>query len=198
MKRIRAFARTTLLIATVIVSACAQNPVFHEGLQLLSEDRIEEGLARLEQASKEAPANTEYRSALFKQRALALAQLLTQAETARVNNDPGQAQAAYRRVLNIDPANERAKAGLEAVNSGRRHRALVEEAEALLKKNDRSGAERKIRAVLAENPGQREARAVQRRIDEASRKETLAAKTLKPNLKRPITLEFRDASLQAI
>lgn len=198
MKRIRAFARTTLLIATAIVSACAQNPVFREGLQLLSEDRIEEGLARLEQASREAPENTDYRSTLFKQRALALAQLLTQADTARVNNDPGQAQAAYRRVLNIDPVNERAKAGLDAINSGRRHQALVEEAEALLKKNDRSGAERKIRSVLAENPNQREARAAQRRIDEAIRRETLAAKTLKPNLKRPITLDFRDASLRAI
>lgn len=198
MKRIRALVRTTLLIATVIVSACAQNQVFREGLQLLAEDRIEEGLARLELASRESPNNTEYRSALFRQRALAVAQLLTQAETARANNDLVQAEAVYRRVLKIDTVNDRAKAGLEAIKAERRHRALVEEAEALLKKSDRSGAEQKIRTVLAENPNQREARAVQRRIDEAIRKETLAAKTLKPNLKRSITLDFREASLRAI
>lgn len=198
MKRIRVLARTTLLIATVIVSACAQNQVFREGLQLLSEDRIEEGLARLELASRESPNNSEYRSALYRQRALALAQLLAQAETARANNDLVQAEAVYQRVLRIDTVNGRAKAGLEAIQSERRHRVLIEEAEGLLKKRDRGGAEQKIRSVLTENPNQREARAVQRRIDEAIRKETLAAKTLKPDLKRPITLDFREASLRAI
>jgi len=198
VKPIRIFARTILLIAIVAVSACAQNPAYREGLQLLSEDRIEEGLARLEQASQAAPANAEFRLTLFRQRAQALAQLLTQAETARLNNDTERAQAVYRRVLNIDPVNERAKAGLEEIESARRHRTLVGEAEALLKRNDRSGAEQKIRIVLAENPNQREARAVQRRIDETMRTEALGAKKLKPNLKRPITLEFRDASVQAI
>lgn len=198
MKRIRALARTTLLIATVIVSACAQNQVFREGLQLLAEDRIEEGLARLELASRESPNNTEYRSALFRQRALAVAQLLTQAETARANNDLVQAEAVYRRVLKIDTVNDRATAGLEAIKAERRHRALVGEAEGLLKKSDRSGAEQKIRTVLAENPAQKDARAILRRIDEDKLKETLAAKTLKPNLKRPITLDFREASLRAI
>ncbi len=198
MKRIRAFARTTLLIATVIVSACAQNQVFREGMRLYSEGRIEEGLARLELASRESPNNIEYRSTWFRQRALAVAQMLMQAETARATDDLGQAEAIYRRVLNIDRVNDRAKAGLEEIQAARRHRALVEEAEGLLKKGDRGGAERKIRTVLTENPNQREARAVQRRIEEAKLKETLAAKTLKPNLKRPITLDFRDASLQAI
>ena len=165
---------------------------------MLSSNRIEEGIARLESASRESPRNTEYRLTLFKQRGLAVTQLLQQAETARMSGDLAQAEAAYRRALNIEPVNDRAKAGLEEIATEKRHKLIVEEAEVLFRKNDRREAERKLRAVLLENPAQKDARAILRRIDEAKLRETMAASTLKADLKRPITLDFRDASLQAV
>src|SRR6478736_6104906 len=64
--------------------------------QRLAEGRIEQGLAQLEQASKEAPRNPEYRSTLFRQRELAVNQLLAQGEAARKNNDLKEAEAVYR------------------------------------------------------------------------------------------------------
>ncbi|HEV2008962.1 MAG TPA: secretin N-terminal domain-containing protein, partial [Burkholderiales bacterium] len=198
MKLATALARIAAVAAGLFVAACAQNQAFNDGMQNLAEGRIEQGLAQLEQASKETPRNPEYRSTLFRQRELAVNQLLSQSETARANNDLNQAEAVYRRVLGIEPLNGRAKQGLDEITVGRRHKALIEEAEALLKRNDSGGAEQRVRAVLTENPAQRDARAILRRIEEARLKDRLAAKTLKANLKRPITLDFRDASLRGI
>ncbi|MGZ5234668.1 MAG: secretin N-terminal domain-containing protein, partial [Burkholderiales bacterium] len=164
----------------------------------MSQGRYEEGLARLEQATKEAPNNVEYRSTLARQREIAVNQLLSQADTARVNNDMAQAQTIYQRVVGLEAGNSRARQGLDEIAADRRHRALIAEAEALLKKNDVAAAEQRIRIVLNENASQREARVIQRRIDEIRLKDRLAGKTLKTSLKRPITLDFRDAPIRSI
>jgi general secretion pathway protein D len=167
-------------------------------MQYMSEGRLEEGLVRLEEAAREEPGNLEYRTALFRQRERAVNQLMSHAETARINNDLNQADAVYRRALGLDPTNVRVRQGLEEIAVLRRHRSLMNEAEALLQRNDRDGAEQKVRTILAENPAHREARAVLRRIDETRLKDRIAAKTLKPSLKQPITLDFRDAPLRSI
>src|ERR1043166_4910298 len=198
LKQVSRFTRLCAIAATLLVAACAQNQAYRDGMQNVAEGRYEQGIAQLEQASKEAPGNAQYRSALYRRRDLAVNQLLAQAETARTNGDMNGAESAYRRVLGLDPANSRAKQGADDVRADRRHKALVEEAEALLRKSDSVGAEQKVRAVLSENPAQREARAILRRIEEGRLKDRLAAKTLKPNMKRPITLDFRDASLRGI
>ena len=80
----------------------------------------------------------------------------------------------------------------------KRHKAMVTEAEALLKNNDTSAAEQKVRSVLLENPAQRDARSILWGIEEGRTRGKLAAKTLKANLKRPITLDFHDASIRGI
>ena len=198
MKLAAAFARIAAVAAGLLVAACAQNQTYTAGLQNMAAGRIEEGLAQLEQASKEAPRNPEYRATLFRQRELAVNQLLSQGETARRSNDLKQAEAIYQRVLGIEPLNGRARQGLDELTTDRRHRALIDEAAALLARNDTSGAEQRVRVVLAANPAQRDARAILRRIEETRLKDKLAEKTLKPNLKRPITLDFRDASLRGV
>jgi general secretion pathway protein D len=167
-------------------------------MQNLAEGRIEQGLAQLEQASKEAPGNPEYRATLYKQREQAVNQFLSQGEAARRGNDAKQAEAIYRRVLGIDPQNVRARQALDDIVADQRHKALIDEAAVLLAKNDSGGAEQKARAVLAENPAQRDARAILRRIDEGRLKDKLADKTLKSDLKRPITLNFSEANLRGV
>ena len=198
MNAFRAVVRTTILAALLVITACAENPVYRSGMQLVGEGRTEEGLAQLELAMRQAPQNVEYRSVYYRQRDLAVAQWLAQAETARLSNDNELADSLYRRVLRLHPDNMRAKAGIDQLATDRRHKDLVADADVLLKKNDRAGATQKIRSVLAENPNHRDALAVQRRIDEARVQGTLAAKTLKPDLRRPISLDFREATLQAI
>jgi general secretion pathway protein D len=198
MKSVYASARISAVAVLLAVSACNQGQTHREGIQHFNEGRTEHGLAMLEQASKESPTNAEYRSAYFRQREAAVNQFLMQAEAARNSGDLAQAEADYRRVLGIDIANARAAHGLEVVASLRRHRLLVDQAEALIAKKELTGAEDRIRVVLSENPTHREARAIQQRIDEVRLGNRLAAKTLKSDLKRPITLDFRDASIRNV
>ena len=174
MSAIRTLTRTSFLIALVVVTGCAQHPAYRSGMQLVADGRIEDGLVQLELATRQVPQNAEYRSALYRQRELAVTQLLAQAEAARASNDSEAAAGLYRRVLGIEAANVRAKAGIDQLATDRRHQVLLAEAAALLKKNDRAGAAQKIHSVLAENANQPEARAMQRRLDEARVQGTLA------------------------
>ena len=200
VKRTGAGLRSATLGLVLVLAACAtpRSESFRDGLQNLSQGRYEEGLAQLEQASKEEPRNVEYRSTLARQREIAVNQLLSQAEAARINNDLESALSLYERVLRIDAGQARARQGVAEIGADRRHRALIVEAEGLLKANDLAGAEQRIRRVLNENPARREARTIQRRIDELRARERIAARTLKANLKRPVTLDFRDAPLRSI
>ena len=84
----------SLLLAALVAGGCAlqqAQQAYRDGLQLMSEGRIEAGLAKLEQAAKEAPTSPEYRSALMRQREIAVGQLLAQADALRAGNNIEQA-----------------------------------------------------------------------------------------------------------
>lgn len=186
------------LLAALALAGCAGRSAFEEGRRLVEAGQLEQGLARLEQASRLDPRNLEYRSTYFRQRDLAVYRALALAETARRAGLYDQAEEAYRRALALAPANPRAQGGLESLRLERRHRALLEEAEALLKKDQVSAAYAKAREVLAEDSTQREALALVRRIDERNARAALASPKLAAALQRPVTLEFRDASLRSV
>src|SRR5205085_12024593 len=88
----------TLLLACLL-GACATpgSDTFREGMKNISQGRFEEGLEQLERASKDQPANVEYRATFARQREIAVNQLLAQAEATRVNNNPEQAASIYER-----------------------------------------------------------------------------------------------------
>ena len=124
--------------------------------------------------------------------------LLGAAENARAAGSLDGAEQAYQEALAIDPANPAAQKGLAAIGAERKHRAAIAEAEGRLKSGDEAGAKAKVAAVLAENPAQREARALMRRIEEKDVKAAMEGPKLAASLRRPVTLEFRDASLRSV
>src|SRR5436190_3225279 len=130
--------------------------------------------------------------------AVMVQRLLGAAESARAAGSLEGAEEAYRQVLAIEPANAAAGKGLEALAAERRHRAAITEAEALLKKGDEAAAKEKTAAVLAENPAQREACALMRQIESKAAKATIEGPKLSAALSRPVTLEFREASLRSV
>jgi general secretion pathway protein D len=152
----------------------------------------------VEEASRAEPSNQEYRAYYYRQRDLAIQRFLTLAETARGANSLDAAETAYRRALALDPSNARATAGLDGLVMERRHRALLTEAEALVKQGNADAAHAKVREVLAENSSNREARALIRRIERENMDAATATPRLNATLRRPITLEFRDAPLRAV
>lgn len=189
-----------ILFFAMLLAGCAQPAVreFDEGRKLLAEGQVEPGLAKIDLAAKDAPGNPEYRAYLFKQREAAVNQILAQADAARSNGQPDQAESDYKRALVLDASNPRAAEGINEVRADRRRRAQLAEAETLFNKGDRDGAQARLRPILAEDPSQPAARSLQKRIEDADAAEREIPPALKLALKKPITLEFRDTPVRAV
>lgn len=196
MKRVKTFL--VILLAGMLLAGCAAEREFREGKALLGEGKVEEGLAKLEKVSRDDPDSHEYRAHFFRSRDMALGQLLAQADGLRGKGQGDEAEVIYQRILGIDANHVRAKAGVVAVAMDRRHKAVTAEAEILFKKGDIEAAQAKLRPVLQENSNFREATTLNRRIDERIARDTIAMPVLKASLKKPITLEFRDANLKSV
>lgn len=185
------------LLAIYLLAGCAAERSFREGKTLLSEGKVEEGLSQLENAVREDPETLEYRTYLIKQRESYAKQMLAQADNSLLNGRFDEAEAAYRRVLGLDRSNPRASAGVEAVQAARRHKVLVDEAELAFNKGQMLTAQDKLHQVLVDNPRHREGKALQRRIEEKMAQSQTGSVQLVSSIGKPITLEFRDASLQS-
>jgi len=189
-----------LLMTAMLLAGCAQPAVreFGEGKRLLSEGKVEQGLAKVDLAAKDAPGNPEYRTYLFKQRETAVNQIIAQADSARNNGQLDEAESDYRRAIALDANNPRATGGIGEVQADRRRMTQLAEAEALFNKGDREGAQARLRAILAENPSQPAAKTLQQRMEKADAAVAVIPSILKLALKKPITLEFQDAPIKAV
>ena len=108
------------------------------------------------------------------------------------------AEGLYRRVLAHDPANPRAEAGLAQIETDRRHVAITAVADQLVRAGKHAEAQDRLRPVLAENPQQRDARRLQRTIDDKLATPALATATLRPLSPKPFSIELHDVTLRNI
>ena len=184
-------------LALALVAACATDTL-NDTRALLNEGRVDEALATLEKATREDPQNHAFRSEYFRLREFAVAQWLVQAESLRTAAQFGAAEELYRRVLKYDAANARAKQGLAQTEMDVRHRALVADADKLVKAEKYRDAREVLAPVLAENPAQREARQLQRLIEERTTKPAVALLQLRSSVTRPISLELKDVPLRTV
>ena len=186
------------LAACALLAACAGDSLLKDTRALMNEGRMEEALASLEKGTREEPQNHAYRSEYFRLREFAVAQWLVQADSLRAAARSDAAAELYRRVLKYDAANARATQGLAQTEMDTRHRALLAEADKLVKAEKYRDARDVLAPVLAENPAQREARQLQRLIDEKTTKPAVALLQLKSSVTKPISLELKDVPLRTV
>lgn len=200
--RLRAsFARNSVLTAlvTLIAFGCATDKTFREGERLIHEGKTEAGLQQLEQAVKEQPKNLEYRAALLRSREAHVSRLLAQGEGALQAGRLDEAEALFWEALRVHRENQRAPAGLTAVEAARRSKALLAEAGSALKNGDYETARNLSRRVLAQAPDHAEAKALLQEVEEkAGRPAGVVMPQLAATLRRPVTLEFREATLKGV
>ena len=177
---------------------CATNSALEDSRRLFNEGRMEDGVLRLEQATRDSPADRALRTEYFRQRDLAIAQLLAAADGERAAQRFDAAQTIYQQVRRLDSNHARAREGLQEITLRQRHAVLLQQADALLGRRDQAGAERLLRAILAENPSNAEARRALMRLREVVIASEPAAPVLTANFSRPITLEFRDTPLRTV
>jgi general secretion pathway protein D len=190
--------KAVLLLLLAVLAACAYNETFVQGRKMIETGHEEEGLALVEQAANKDPDNAEVRSYYLRHKAVAVERFVQQGDAARGANAFDQAEAAYRRALGFAPDNARAKAGLEAVAKDRKSLAKLAEADAALKSGDDGQALAKAKEVLAENPASRDAKAIVRKAEDKAAKAKPEMPQLSAALKKPITMEFRDAPLRTV
>lgn len=191
----------TNLLATLLCFAlfgCAGEKAHRDGLELLDVGRVEDGLAKLEVATREAPDNLNFRADLIRKRELIVNRMLLAADNERRLGRPDEAELLYERVLKLDRTNPRAKAGLSAVIMDRRHADTLVQAHESFKKSDHDNARAKLQSILLENPGNDEAKQLRRKIDEVEAKSAMMSPSLQSKFKKPVTLQFRDANLKMV
>jgi general secretion pathway protein D len=185
-------------LAVLLIWGCASDSAVYESRKAMQEGRAEDALQALERAASEAPNDRAARQEYFRLRELLTAKWLGQADTLRAAGELEAAEALYRRVLRYDPPSSRARQGLAHVDADQRHRVLLAAADRLVKAEKYREAQDALRPVLVENPEQREARRLQRQIDEKLAKPALAPVRLRPASTKPLSLELRDVTVRSM
>lgn len=186
------------LVATLTLPGCAGVATHREGRALINEGRVEEGLAKLQQATKEAPDSLEFRVDYLNSRESAVNRLMTSAQREHSAGRFDEAEALFNKALALDPSHAPAKAGIAGIAQARRHAKLIAEANALVVANDPDGAERKLAAILLESPQHLEARALRRQIEERGGRFQVVSPILRKTFRKPVNLEFRDTNLKFV
>jgi len=189
--------RLLTLVLSVAVVSCASDHLHQDGISALNRGEYESGLAQLAAAVRTNPNNMTYRLELVARSAEAVQQLISAADRERAAGNPQAAEADYRRVLVIEPANDRARRGLDTVQADRRHADQVADAQKLLKAGQYDSADMEVRAVLREDPGFAPAAALASAIDQAKGPATVVPR-LRTQENRPVTLQFRDAPTKMV
>jgi general secretion pathway protein D len=189
-------ALAALLLAAL--AGCANDTLHRQGLDFVQEGRVEEGLAALEQAAREAPGNFGFRADYIRERDRAIAYLLGLGERAVAAGRRDEAAAYYQRVLALDGENAQARAGLAAIVAAHRHDAALKEALALLDKGELGRAQSQLQAILLENPGHAEALEANRQIEARLAQEAVTQPALTSKFRRPVNLQFRDANIKQV
>ena len=190
--------RCLAALAFISVAGCAGPTVVDEARKRFNDGNGDEALALLQQAAKQNPNDLAVRGEYFRLRELMVAQWLAQAEVLRQAGQYEGAEALYRRVQAHDAANSRAAAGLTQIEADRRHRALVATAEQLVKAGKYREAQDVLRPVLTENPQQRDARRLQRTIDDKLVKPVIVTVQLRPSILKPISIELREVTVRNV
>jgi general secretion pathway protein D len=185
------------VLSAVLLLGCAANRLHREGLADIERGNYETGVARLAQAVQREPDNMIYRADLAARRESSIQKLISSADALRGSGQLDAAGAAYRRVLAIETANQRALRGIEGVEADRRHAAMVADASKEFERKDYDAAGTILRSVLNEDSGYGPAIDLAAKINVA-RGPIAVAPRLKTRNNAKVTLQFRDAPTKMV
>ncbi len=188
------------LALVLLLAGCAPGREFLDnGQRLLDQGHPEEGLAQLERAAGAEPDNLAYRMTLVRERDVQTNLLLTRADAALQAGRLDDAAGLYERANTLWPDHPRVRAGLDAVAGARREQARYDEVARLLDQGKAVEARRLLDELLAASPADARAQALARRaglpaVDATEPPPPMLAAALR----KPVTLDFHEASLKSV
>ncbi len=176
---------------------CAASQLHRKGLADIDRGNYEAGVSELAAAVDNDPNNLSYKLDLAARREAAVQKLISAGDTLRGSGQLDAAVASYRRVLLINPAEQRALRGIDGVEADRRHLATVAEAAKDFSRKEYDAADALLRSVLNEDAGFGPAIALAAKINIARGPQTVAPR-LKTRNNAKVTLQFRDAPTKMV
>ncbi|MEO5688076.1 MAG: secretin N-terminal domain-containing protein [Burkholderiaceae bacterium] len=187
------------LALVALLAGCAPGQEFiNSGQRLLDQGRPEEGLAQMERAASAEPGNSSYRMTLIRQREMQTGLLLSRADTALQAGQLDAAAGLYERARMLWPDHPRARAGLDAVAVAQRQQARVDKVTQLADQGQLAEARRLVDELLTEAPADTRVQALARRIGVPANEAMEAPPILSAALRKPVTLDFHEASLKSV
>jgi general secretion pathway protein D len=186
-----------LVALAVLLAACAQSQPYRDGQKLVAAGKVDEGLGKLHDASNQEPEDAKYRQTWLAEREKAINEAMGQGDRLAASGARDAARKAYEHVLALSPGNERAIAGLTALDTDVRLNLMLSRAEALYVRHQPDDARRMLDAVLTEAPTNRRALELQRKLAADSGSARVEA-ALAAAYRKPIRIDFRDAPLKQI
>jgi general secretion pathway protein D len=183
--------------AAALLLGCAASQLHHKGLADVERGNYEDGVSELAAAVEHDPSNLSYKLDLAARREASIQKLITAGDALRGAGQWDAAVSTYRRVIIINPADQRALHGIEGVDADRRHAAMVADAHKDFERKDFEAADAILRSVFNEDSGFGPAIALAAKINIA-RGPTTVAPRLKTRNNAKVTLQFRDAPTKMV
>lgn len=184
--------------AAGLLAGCAEQLIRRDSQAALARGDYEAALRQLEEGLRQYPQSTPLRSGLLQARNEAMTRLLSQVAALRAQGRPEQAEALLVRARDLDPGNTRIQALLAEVTTARRQDLVLAELEAQAQRQSSESVLRRVAEALKDNPRHAGLLALQRRLEQAERQASPRGFELALSDMRPITLDFRDASLRMV
>ncbi|WGS40866.1 type IV pilus secretin PilQ [Burkholderia sp. JSH-S8] len=147
------------------------------------------------------PTNAQVKIDAMHDRDTEINQLLDNADRLRQDNQFDAAARSVYMATELDPNSERARKLGAMIAQDRKHLAILQEADRMMKRGSYAQAADRVHRVLVENPGNAMALRMQRELDEkrrqqhAERDDKLAASSI---MRTPVSLQFRDANVRMV
>jgi general secretion pathway protein D len=189
------------VLCGAVVAGCGTPDVVLESRELGRAGRHIDALGKLEQAARSGQRSDQLRVELLRQQELRATQLVEQFQAALRGGRLEDAETTLQGLRAEQPANARLPVLTDQLAAGRRHQVAVAQASAAMTAGRELEARRIVRGVLTEDPGHPEARRLNAALGAAAAAvpaRTDPVEATPESLRRPVTLEFRDATLRNV
>ena len=186
------------IAALLLVAGCAENRIREESRKAMAGGQYQQAMSTLENGLRDYPESTSLRTSLLQARADAQMRLISQALSQRAAGQYDDATATLRQALELDPSNARVQALLSDMELERKGAADLAVAQKWVEAKQPDRALRTLEQALKDNPRHGGLLDLQRRLLSEQRAAQVQALNGVLTESRPISLDFRDASLRTV
>ncbi|MDT9000917.1 secretin and TonB N-terminal domain-containing protein [Paucibacter sp. APW11] len=190
-------ARPSLAAALLLLLVACANPALRQSEELIRAYQLNQADTVLAEALRTAPADQQLRAAQLRLHEQMKSRLIVQIEGLRLASRWDEAQQAVQQLREVDAKNPRLASFDTEIERGRRQEQRLKQGRQLLREGKLAAAEAQVREILIESPGHAGARQLQGQIAQARPLEASSSE-LGPAFQKPVSLEFRDATLRQV